>query len=227
MSKTLFITGTGTDVGKTYVSGLILKELRSAGENAGYFKAAMSGNSRRQDGSLIPGDAAAVKAMSGIDQSLEAMCPYVYEAAVSPHLASRLEGNPVRAGTVKAAYDAAAGEYDYILAEGSGGILCPLSFDGEKLWLEDVIRSLGCPCLIVADAGLGTINTTALTAFYMKSAGIPVKGMIFNRFHPGDVMEEDNIKMCEYLTGLKTIARVKDGDDRLGVDSGALTALFE
>ena len=86
MSKTLFITGTGTDVGKTYVSGLILKELRSAGENAGYFKAAMSGNSRRQDGSLIPGDAAAVKAMSGIDQSLEAMCPYVYEEIGRAHV---------------------------------------------------------------------------------------------------------------------------------------------
>ena len=95
MSKGIFITGTGTDIGKTYVTGLIVKKLRESGMNAAYYKAAMSGNERRADGSLIPGDALQVKTMSGIGQPLEEMCPYVYETAVSPHLASRLEGNPV------------------------------------------------------------------------------------------------------------------------------------
>ena len=57
MSKKLFITGTGTDVGKTYVTGLILKKLNDNHKNAAYFKAAMSGNDRAEDGSLIPGDA--------------------------------------------------------------------------------------------------------------------------------------------------------------------------
>ena len=66
MSKGLFITGTGTDVGKTFVSGLILKKLRESGKNAAYYKAAMSGNDRRADGSLIPGDALYVKEVSGI-----------------------------------------------------------------------------------------------------------------------------------------------------------------
>ena len=66
MSKGIFITGTGTDVGKTYVTGLIVKKLHDAGKKA-----------------------------SGITQSTDTMCPYVYETAVSPHLASRLEGNPV------------------------------------------------------------------------------------------------------------------------------------
>ena len=56
MSKSIFITGTGTDIGKTYVTGLIVKKLKEAGENAAYYKAAMSGNDRRADGSLIPGD---------------------------------------------------------------------------------------------------------------------------------------------------------------------------
>lgn len=84
MSKTLFITGTGTDVGKTFVSGLILKKLRQAGLSAGYYKAAMSGNPRRPDGTLIPGDALYVKEISGLEQPLEEMCPYVYENALSP-----------------------------------------------------------------------------------------------------------------------------------------------
>ncbi len=63
-----------------------------AERDAAYYKAAMSGNERRADSSLIPGDALQVKTMSGIRQPLEEMCPYIYETAVSPHLASRLEG---------------------------------------------------------------------------------------------------------------------------------------
>lgn len=95
MSRCLFITGTGTDVGKTYITGLILRKLHDNGVSAAYYKAAMSGNRRRPDGSLIPGDALYVKEVSGIEQPLAEMCPYVYENAVSPHLASRMEGNPV------------------------------------------------------------------------------------------------------------------------------------
>ena len=71
MSKAVFITGTGTDMGKTYLSGLIVKKLAQAGKNPAYYKAAMSGNDRRTDGSLIPGDALFVKEMSGISQSLD------------------------------------------------------------------------------------------------------------------------------------------------------------
>ena len=66
MSRNIFITGTGTDVGKTYVTGLIVKKLKESGADAAYYKAAMSGNERRPDGSLIPGDALQVKTMSGI-----------------------------------------------------------------------------------------------------------------------------------------------------------------
>ena len=84
MAKKLFITGTGTDIGKTYVTGLILKKLQESGRRAAYYKAAMSGNERDADGHLIPGDALHVKTVSGITQPLKTMCPYVYEAAVSP-----------------------------------------------------------------------------------------------------------------------------------------------
>ena len=73
MSKNIFIIGTGTDIGKTYVTGLIVKKLAEEGKSAAYYKAAMSGNDRRADGSLIPGDALFVKEMSGISQSLDDM----------------------------------------------------------------------------------------------------------------------------------------------------------
>lgn len=227
MSKVLFITGTGTDVGKTYVTGLIVKKLKESGASAAYYKAAMSGNERRADGSLIPGDAFYVKEISGISQPLEDMCPYIYENAVSPHLASRMEGNPVRMEVVLEGFRKACGSYEYVTMEGSGGILCPVCFDERQIWLPDVIKACKAGCLLVADAGLGTINSVGLTAFYMRQHNIPLKGLIFNHFTPGDVMQEDNLKMCELLTGVKVVACVRDGDRSLDISPEDLKMLYE
>lgn len=226
MSKILFITGTGTDIGKTYVTGLILKKLREHGKSTAYYKAAMSGNERGADGSLIPGDAVQVKTVSGIQQPLEEMCPYVYEAAFSPHLAARIEGNPPDMDTILHGFDAVCGKYDYVTAKCSGGILCPLRFDGQRILLEDIIRARSLNCSLVADAGLGTINSAVLTAEYMKSRNLPVTGIIFNHFEPGNILHEDNLAMCEALTGLKVLTCVKAGDTDLAISAEQLTALY-
>lgn len=226
MAKGLFITGTGTDVGKTYVTGLLIKKLHEIGVKAAYYKAAMSGNERTKQGALLPGDALWVKKVSGILQDTHTMCPYIYEAAVSPHLASRLEGNPVMLPKVVDGYQTLTQDYDYITMEGSGGILCPLCFDEAKIQLEDVIKALELPCLMIADAGLGTINSVVLTYEYMKQKKIPCKGIILNHYHPGDVMEEDNRVMCEYMTGLKVLAMVKDGDTELDIEPETLLKLY-
>ena len=114
MGKGIFVTGTGTDVGKKYVTGLIIKKIKENGMTPGYFKAAMSGNEREEDGTLIPGDALWVKNVSGISQSVEEMCPYIYEHAYSPHLASRLEGNHVEMAVVLDNYRKVKEKYDYI-----------------------------------------------------------------------------------------------------------------
>lgn len=227
MSKGLFITGTGTDLGKTYIAGLIVKKLADAKQSAAYYKAAMSGNDRRADGSLIPGDALFVQKTAGISQPLEEMCPYVYEHAYSPHLASRIEGHPVQMDVVKAGYYKVCSAYDFVTMEGSGGILCPICFDEAKIQLEDVIRELYLPSILIADAGLGTINSVVLTVEYMKAKNLPVKGIIYNHYHGNDVMEDDNIFMCEYMTGLPTLAKVKDGDTELAMDVEDLMALYE
>ena len=227
MSKGLFITGTGTDLGKTYIAGLIVKKLADAKQSAAYYKAAMSGNDRRADGSLIPGDALFVQKTAGISQPLEEMCPYVYEHAYSPHLASRIEGHPVQMDVVKAGYYKVCSAYDFVTMEGSGGILCPICFDEAKIQLEDVIRELHLPSILIADAGLGTINSVVLTVEYMKAKNLPVKGIIYNHYHGNDVMEDDNIFMCEYMTGLPTLAKVKDGDTELAMDVQDLMASYE
>lgn len=227
MSKALFVTGTGTDTGKTYVTGLIVKKLQEAQKNPAYYKAAMSGNDRRPDGTLIPGDALAVQTMSGIDQSLTSMCPYVYEHAYSPHLTSRLEGNPVVMDVVTHGFADVTAVYDYVTVEGSGGILCPICFDEARIQLEDVVKELHLSSILIADAGLGTINSVVLTAEYMKTHGLPLKGIIFNHYHSGDVMEDDNIFMCEHMTGLPTLAKVQDGDTELDMNIDALCALYD
>lgn len=227
MTKKIFITGTGTDVGKTFVTGLLLKKLKENGINAAYYKAAMSGNERAKEGGLIPGDALHVKTVSGIEQPLTQMCPYVYETAVSPHLASRIEGNPVVLEEVVRGFEEVCQQYEYVTMEGSGGILCPICFDERKLWLEDVIKQLGLSSLIVADAGLGTINSVVLTVEYMRMKNLPVKGIILNHFHPGDRMEEDNLRMCEYRTQLPVVACVEGGSGEFPMEVEKLMALYD
>lgn len=227
MSKNLFITGTGTDVGKTYVTGLIVKKLREKGISAAYYKAAMSGNERRADDTLIPGDALQVKNMSGIEQPLEEMCPYIYETAVSPHLAAKLEGNPISMECVLKNFNHVCQKYDYVTIEGSGGIVCPLRFDEQKIQLEDFIKACNLSCLVIADAGLGTINAVVLTIEYMKARQIPIKGIIFNHYEPGNQLHEDNRLMCETMTDLNVIACIKNGDTKLDLPFEILEGLYE
>lgn len=227
MSKGLFITGTGTDVGKTYVTALLVKLLEEAGVKGAYYKAAVSGNVREK-GRLIPGDAAYVKKISGISQSLETMVPYVYELAVSPHLASCQEGNPVELALVRQKYEELCREYDYITMEGSGGILCPLHWETDReLWLEDVIQDLKLPCLVVADAGLGTINATVLTIEYLRMRQIEVKGVILNRFHFDDFMEQDNLEMIEKRGKVPVAACVAENGEIVGLSAGELMDLYK
>ena len=227
MAKGLFITATGTDVGKTYVTALIVKKLREAGLSAGYYKAALSGAELR-DEAWIPGDADYVKQIAGLPDSYDQLVSYIYKAAVSPHLAAQMEGDPVELSRVQADYEKAAQRYEYITAEGSGGIVCPIRWDDEQqLMLTDIIKALELPILIVANAALGSINAVVLTVEYARQKGIPVKGIVLNDFHQGDPMEEDNRKMMEALTGVPVVALVFHGDTELNMDADALRQLYE
>ncbi len=224
MSKGIFITATGTDAGKTYVTALLVKKLRQAGYDAGYYKAALSGALRKDD-RLIPGDAQYVKQTAGIDTPLERMVSYIYETAVSPHLAAELEGNPVELETVLKDYKAARGLCDYLTVEGSGGIVCPIR--RGMYMLEDLIKAMGLHILIVAPAGLGTINDTILTIEYARQQQIGVKGVILNWFHPGDTMEEDNRRFLQSYTGVPVLACVQEGDTDVNMDPAVLAGIYQ
>lgn len=226
MGKALFVTGTGTDIGKTYVTGLIVQCLRDAGLSAGYYKAALSGAEVAADGTLLPGDALHVARVAGLDAA-DVTVSYVYRDAVSPHLAAQIEHRPMDFAKVAEDYRRAKERTDYLTVEGSGGIICPLRWDDdEHVVLDDLAVRLGLAALVVADAGLGTINAAVLTAEHLHARGIPLRGFIFNNWQ-GGLMQEDNVRMVEEITGAHVLARVPHGAAELPMGVDALAALYE
>ena len=227
MSKGIFITATGTDIGKTFVTALIVKKLRDAGLNAGYYKAALSGAEEQPDGSWLPGDAAYVAKISGMQEKPEDLVSYIYKTAVSPHLAALREGNPVELDKVKEDFAAAKAKYDYVTMEGSGGIICPIRWDEKHLLLEDLIKATGLGTLVISNAALGSINACVLTVFYLQQKGIPVRGIILNNYDDSDFMQADNKKMMEAITGVPVLAEVKPNDTELDIDVEVLKSLYK
>lgn len=222
MGKGLFITGTDTDVGKTYVTALLVKTLRKAGFDVGYYKAAISGAP-----TVAESDAGFVNRFAGINEPEDMILSYLYQNAVSPHLAAQIEGNPVEKEVILKAWERVTKAYPYVTMEGSGGIMCPIRHDEKAVYyLEDIIQWLHLPVLVVANAGLGTINHVVTTCEYIKNRHIPVKGILLNHWK-GGIMEEDNVKMIEEITGVKVLAKIRDGDSLLDVDAEKIISLYE
>ena len=227
MSKGIFITATGTDIGKTFVTALIVKKLRDAGLNAGYYKAALSGAELQPDGTWLTGDAAYVAKTSGMTEKPEELVTYIYKTAVTPHSAALREGNPVELDKVKADFAAAQAKYDYVTMEGSGGIICPIRWVEQHLLLEDLIKATNLGTLVISNAALGSINACVLTVFYLQQKGIPVRGIILNNYDGKDFMQADNKKMMEAITGVPVIAQVKPNDTELDIDVEVLKGLYK
>ncbi len=225
MSRAVFVTATGTDAGKTYVAALILKKLRGAGINAGYYTAALSGAEERA-GRLVPGDADFAARIGGLTEPPESLVSYIYKNPLSPHLAARIEGNPPELGVIRRGFGESLKKYEYLCVEGSGGIVCPIRWDDKRIMLCDIIKELGLSVLIVAPSGLGSINSAVLTAEFARARGIEIRGIIMNEYG-GGVMHDDNKKMIEELSGVRVVACVKRGDKELGIDAAELCGLFK
>lgn len=112
MGKGIFITGTGTDIGKTYVTALLIKKMRDMGMNAGYYKGVLSGAKN-----ISESDAGYVNDLAQIGQEPETLVSYLYKDAVSPHLASKLKGNPVELNQIKRDFIHVSEKYDYVIVE--------------------------------------------------------------------------------------------------------------
>ncbi len=195
---------------------------------AGLMLSARFGALADEERYLQPGDALYVNRVARIGEKTENLVTYVYEEAVSPHLAAKLNHRPIDFDRVKADFARARERYQYLTMEGSGGIICPLRWDEQQhVVLDDLVKELSLGVLIVADAGLGTINSAVLTIEHLRARKIPIRGLIFNQYVvPGDLMQDDNAAMIEALTGVKVVAYVKAGDTDLDIDVNRLKRLY-
>lgn len=225
MTKGIFITATGTDVGKTYVSGLVVKKLRENSINCGYYKPALSG-AEVQGEKIIPGDADYVVKKAGLSGNGSDYVSYIFKPAVSPHLAAKIENNPIKIDKIKLDFNNMKKKFNYVVVEGAGGIVCPFNID-DGLLLPEVIKALGLDVVVVASASLGTINSTVLTVEYAKQKGIHVVGIILNNYDENDIMQRDNLKQVEALTGIKVLCTVKNGDEGLDIKADTLMNVFK
>lgn len=201
MSQGLFIIGTDTEVGKTVVAAGLLDLLLQKHYRAAYFKPIASGEILL-DGVSRSLDACFVKTLSGFDEDESRITPFAFKNAVAPHLASQKEGRPIDMVVIQNALQYLKGQYEWIIAEGAGGLAVPLNRSGYMQY--DLIRDLGFSCLLVARTGLGTINHTLLTLRYAQSLDIPVKGVVMNGYS-GTEVERDNIAMIKQLAGVPAI----------------------
>ena len=225
--KSLFITATGTDVGKTYISALIVKKMRDFGFNCGYYKPVLSG-AIKSGNNLIPGDCKHVVDVAGLNVEPMECLSYCFEDAVSPHLAAIRTGVDINLNKIKSDYDNLLSKYDYMLIEGAGGITCPIKFNGGDVYLlSDLVKEMNFGTIVVADGGLGTINSVLTTVEYMNNQKIKINGIILNNFDKDNYMHQDNLSMVEKLTGIRVVATVSNGCIDLDIEKHVLEGLYE
>ncbi len=225
MAKGIFITATGTDVGKTYISALLVKQLRERGVNCDYYKPVLSGAIIHVN-EILAEDAEIVCNTAGLAGDPLERVSYVFEPAVSPHLAAAMEGRTIAIEKIVEDYERISSKSDFTVVEGAGGITTPLDLD-IKLFMYDVPEVLGLSTIIVADAGLGSINSTFLTVDFLKRSPIKIKGIILNNFDKEDFMHVDNLRVIEEICDVKVIGTVTKDGDGIEVIDGPVEALYE
>jgi dethiobiotin synthetase len=183
----LFITGTDTGVGKTYVGALIARRLAADGRKVGVYKPAASG-CQRQGEMLVSEDALALWNAAGRPGNLEHVCPQLFAAPLAPHLAAKAEGRRLDADLLRRGLDFWRKSSEIVLVEGAGGLMSPL---GEDEYVADLAEEFGFPLVVVSRNVLGTINQTLQTLITAEvfREGLPVAGVVLN--HPSSPSADD------------------------------------
>ena len=189
MRNSVFITGTDTGIGKTFVSVALLHALRGTGLRAVGMKPVASGCVATAEG-LRNDDALALQSASSGSPDYADVNPLAYAAAVSPHLAAAADGRRVELAPVQAAYARLAACADVVVVEGVGGWLAPLS---DTLVAGDLARVLGLPVILVVGLRLGCLNHALLSARAIAADGCTLLGWIGNRIDPAMLEPERNL----------------------------------
>jgi len=174
--KGLWITGTDTGIGKTFVAEGIIRGLKRAGLRAVPVKPVETGCVKRGR-VLYPSDTLRLLRAAGVDESIDLVNPYRFREPVAPYVASIINGTKIEKGKIHRALKRLTGKYDFLILETAGGLMVPIA---DRYLNIDMIRDSGLPIIIVSRPDLGTINHTLLTVTVARAKGINIKGVIFN-----------------------------------------------
>jgi len=174
---TLLVTGTDTSVGKSWISSVILRQLRGDHVSIGAYKPVCSGAEIMDDGTRMWPDPVALASAINWTGEIDAVCPQRFKAAVVPNVAAGLEGREVDDSLLRTGLRRWEDIADYVVIEGAGGLLCPLS---DRTTVADLAADLQTPLVIVAANRLGVINHTLLTVEVARSRGLTTAAVVLN-----------------------------------------------
>ena len=175
--KSLFVTGTDTDIGKTCVSAGLALALKESGINVGVMKPFMCGASQKTD--FSHDDVTILTSAANVDDPRELVNPFFFPISASPYTAANSLGVKINIKQVLDSYEKLSEIHDVMLVEGIGGIMTPILRDFSVI---DLIKNLHTNTLIITSSKIGTVNHTVMTCKLCKNLGIPVKGLIINNF---------------------------------------------
>ncbi len=199
----LFITGTDTGVGKTFVACALATALRERGRRVAVMKPVETGVEGK------PTDALALRAAAADPAPLGDICPYRLRAPLAPAVAARLEGVTIDVTRLVTLIARRRQGADMLLVEGAGGLLVPL--DAGTTWAELAVRA-GMPLLVVGANRLGTVNHCALTARVAAAAGLVVRGFVLSQpTAETDPSAATNAETIAALTGLPCLGVLGHG----------------
>lgn len=188
----LFITGTDTGVGKTVIAGAIAAWFRQRGSRVAVLKPVATGCERRREGLVSP-DAEFLAHCADSPHPLDLICPQRYVEPLAPAVAAERTGQPLDWTAVQRSIDSMSRDSDLLIVEGVGGVMVPLD---DRHTVLDLARWLALPSVVVARAGLGTINHTLLTLAALRPVA-KVAGVVVNRYpsENAGAAEETNPRM--------------------------------
>ena len=214
----LFVTGTDTEVGKTYVAAAIARSLVAAGHRVGVYKPVASDcvSDGRQ---LVSEDAFALWEAATQPLSLDLVCPQRFQAPLAPHLSARTEGRELDTQLLRTGISAWAEACEIIIVEGAGGLMSPIS---DEEYIADLAYDFGYPIVIVAPNMIGVINQalqTLITAACFRD-GLNVAGVVLNdaRRLDGDASMESNRGQIASRSLSPVISRLRFNGDTFDDD---------
>ncbi len=185
-----FITGTDTDVGKTYVALRLIEMLKQQGQRVGVMKPVAAGG-HLLDGKMVNEDARALMTTSGCKSSYEQVNPYLFERPVSPHIEVQRSGSNIDPDLILRSYQNIRAEHDSVVVEGAGGWFAPI---GQGLTMADIAQKLQIPVVLVVGMKLGCLNHAELSVRAIQQSGLTLAGWVANAIDPQMACLEDNIQ---------------------------------